>query len=49
MAMDLMKDVSDIIKKATPGGGLEAKGNESVQYKYEVDKTIGLFGGTSPT
>ena len=48
MAMDLMKNVGDVIKKATPGGGLEAKGNESVNYKYDTEKTAGLFGGMSP-
>ena len=49
MAMDVMKDVGDIIKKATPGGGLEAKGDESVKYKYDVEKTVGLFGGMAPS
>lgn len=49
MAMDIMKDVGDLIKKATPGGGLEAKGDESVKYKYDVDKTVGLFGGMAPS
>ena len=48
MAMDIMKDIGNIIQKATPGGGLEAKGNESVKYKYDVEKTSGLFGGMSP-
>lgn len=48
MAMDVMKNVTDIIKKATPGGGLEAKGNESVKYKYDSEKTAGLFGAMSP-
>ena len=48
MAMDIMKDVGGLIKKATPGGGLEAKGNESVKYKYDTEKTAGLFGGMSP-
>lgn len=48
MAMDIMKNVTDIIKKATPGGGLEAKGNESVKYKYDSEKTAGLFGAMSP-
>lgn len=49
MAMDIMKNVGDIIKKATPGGGLEAKGNETINYKYDVEKTAGLFGGMSPS
>ena len=49
MAMDIMKGVSDIIKKATPGGGLEAKGDESINYKYDTDKNAGLFGGMAPT
>jgi len=48
MVMDIMKDVSGAIKKATPGGGLEAKGNENVSYKYDTEKTAGLFGGMSP-
>lgn len=48
MAMDIMKDVADIIKKATPGGGLEAKGDESIKYKYDSEKTSALFGGMSP-
>ncbi len=47
MAMDIMKDVGDVIKKATPGGGLEAKGDESVKYKYDAEKTHALFGGMS--
>jgi len=49
MAMDIMKGVSDIIKKATPGGGLQAKGDESINYKYDSDKTAGLFGGMAPS
>lgn len=48
MAMDIMKNIGDTIKKATPGGGLEAKGNENVTYKYDAEKTAGLFGGMSP-
>lgn len=48
MAMDIMKGVSDVIKKVTPSGGLEAKGNEQIQYKYDVEKTAALFGGMSP-
>lgn len=48
MAMDLMKGVGDIIKRATPGGGLEAKGNETVKYKYDMEKNSPMFGGTSP-
>jgi len=48
MAMDIMKDVGDLIQKATPGGGLEAKGNESINYKYDSEKTAALFGGMSP-
>ncbi len=48
MAMDIMKDVGNMIKKATPGGGLEAKGDESVKYKYDTEKTASLFGGMSP-
>ena len=48
MAMDIMKNVGDLIKKATPGGGLEARGDESIKYKYDADKTAGLFGGMSP-
>lgn len=49
MAMDIMKNVGDVIKKATPGGGLEAKGDESVKYKYDTEKTAALFGGMSPS
>ncbi len=48
MAMDLMKGANDVIKKVTPSGGLEAKGDESVNYKYDVEKTAALFGGMSP-
>ena len=48
MAMDIMKDVGNIIQKATPGGGLEAKGDESIKYKYDSEKTAALFGGMSP-
>lgn len=48
MAMDIMKGVSDIIQKATPGGGLEAKGDETVKYKYNAEKTAPLFGAMSP-
>ncbi len=48
MAMDIMKGVSDVIQRVTPSGGLEAKGNENIQYKYDVEKTAALFGGMSP-
>ncbi len=49
MAMDLMKDISDVIKKATPGGGLEAKGDESIKYKYDSERTAPMFGGIAPS
>lgn len=48
MAMDVMKSVNNIIQKVTPGGGLEAKGDESVKYKYDSEKTAYLFGAMSP-
>lgn len=49
MAMDLMKGVSDIIHKATPGGGLEAKGDETIKYKYDAERTAPMFGGLTPS
>lgn len=49
MAMDLMKDVGNIIHKATPGGGLEAKGDETIKYKYDAERTAPMFGGLTPT
>lgn len=49
MAMDLMKDVANIIHRATPGGGLEAKGNETIKYKYDAEKTAPMFGGLMPS
>ncbi len=49
MAMDLMKDVSDVIKKATPGGGLTPLGDETIPYKYDAEKTAPMFGGMTPT
>lgn len=48
MAMDIMKGVANIVK-ATPGGGLEARGDESVKYKYDAEKTAGMFGGMAPS
>jgi len=48
MAMDLMKGVSEIIKKATPGGGLSARGDETVVYQYDSEKTAPMFGGPTP-
>lgn len=48
MAMDLLKGVDDVIKRATPGGGLEAKGDEQINYAYDTEKTTALFGGMSP-
>lgn len=49
MAMDLMQGVADIIQKATPGGGLEARGDEKIKYKYDAEKTAGMFGGLTPS
>ena len=49
MAMDLMKDVTNIIHKATPGGGLAAKGDETIKYKYDAEKTAPMFGGLTPS
>lgn len=49
MAMDLMKDVGDVIKRATPGGGLEAKGNETLNYNYDVEKNGPMFGAMGPS
>lgn len=48
MAMDVLKDIDNVIKKVTPGGGLEAKGDEQINYAYDTDKTTALFGGMSP-
>jgi len=49
MAMDLMKDVVDIIHRATPGGGLAPKGDETIKYKYDAEKNGPMFGGLMPT
>ena len=49
MAMDLMKDVADIIHKATPGGGLAPRGDEDIKYKYDAEKTAPMFGGMAPS
>ncbi|MEM6780571.1 MAG: hypothetical protein AAF569_01770 [Pseudomonadota bacterium] len=49
MVMDLMKDVDDTIKRATPGGGLEAKGNEALNYKYDIEKNGPMFGAMGPS
>ncbi len=49
MAMDLMKGVGDIIHKATPGGGLAPRGDETVKYKYDAEKTAPMFGGMAPS
>jgi hypothetical protein len=49
MVMDLMKDVGNVIKQVTPGGGLEARGNESIKYRYDAEKTAPMFGGLTPT
>lgn len=49
MAMDLMKDVADIIHKATPGGGLTPHGDETIKYKYDAEKTAPMFGGMTPS
>lgn len=45
-AMDIMKGVTNI-ERATPGGGLEAKGNETVNYKYNIEKNSTMFSGPS--
>ncbi len=44
LAIDILKNTSDIIKKATPGGGLEAKGDETIRYKYDAERTGPMFG-----
>jgi hypothetical protein len=49
MAIDLMKGVSNIIHKATPGGGLSPRGDETIKYKYDAEKTAPMFGGLTPT
>ena len=49
MVMDLMKDVGNVIKQVTPGGGLAATGTESIKYKYDAEKTAPMFGGLTPT
>lgn len=49
MAMDLMKGVADIIHKATPGGGLTPRGDETIKYKYDAEKTAPMFGGLTPS
>lgn len=46
LAIDILKGTSDIIKKATPGGGLEAKGDETIRYKYDAERTGPMFGAS---
>lgn len=48
MTMDLMKGVADVIKRATPGGGLSAKGDETITYKYDAERTAPMFGAMTP-
>lgn len=48
MTMDLMKGVSNVIQKATPGGGLAATGDETIRYSYDLEKTAPMFGGLTP-
>lgn len=45
-AMDMMKGVANI-ERATPGGGLDAKGNETINYKYNIEKNSTMFSGQS--
>ncbi len=49
IALDIMKSVGDTIQKVQPGGGLEAKGNETVTYKYNPERTGPLFGAAAPS
>lgn len=49
MAMDLMHGVSDIIHKATPGGGLRPDGTETIKYKYDMERNAAMFGGITPS
>ncbi len=44
--MDLMNGVTNI-ERATPGGGLSAKGNETINYKYNIEKNSTMFSGPS--
>jgi len=48
MTIDLMRGVADVIKRATPGGGLQAKGDETISYKYDAERTAPMFGGMTP-
>ena len=48
LTVDLMKGVGTIIQRVAPGGGLEAKGNETIPYKYDSERNSAMFGGMSP-
>lgn len=48
MTMDIMKAAGNVIQKAMPGGGLKAKGGESIPYQYDEEKTGPMFGAVSP-
>lgn len=48
LAMDILKGTTDIIKKATPGGGLEARGDETIKYKYDLERNGPMFGAMTP-
>jgi hypothetical protein len=43
-AMDMMSNITNI-ERVSPGGGLEAKGNETQNYKYNIEKNSGMFSG----
>jgi hypothetical protein len=48
LAMDILKGTADIIKKATPGGGLEARGDETIKYRYDTERNGPMFGAMTP-
>jgi hypothetical protein len=45
-AMDIMKGVTNI-ERVTPGGGLQASGNETTNYAYNIEKNSNMFSGPS--
>jgi|TARA_R110002126_G_scaffold13118_4_gene57051 hypothetical protein len=45
-AMDIMKGVTNI-ERVAPGGGLQATGNETTKYDYNIEKNSNMFSGPS--
>ena len=47
--IQMLNDAGQVVRRVTPSGGRDAKGEETINYEYDPERNAGLFGGMAPS